>query len=332
MSIRLLTVVLGLSLSSVVLHAETRVAPNEVQIGGQAPVLIAPVQRELRWASIITIDELKAAAKDPKIVIVDARKPDDYAKGHIPGAINLSGSSLRTASAKPGKGDSQYFFRTADGSPDVKKYEQILSDSGLKPDDHIIVYGNHAGTADGSVTAMILYWLGHDKVQFLDGIGCDAWAKSNNSLSTEPTTRPVTKYVAKPVDQFIWQLKDVVDNLDNQDVIYYDTRSHNEYTGQDKRDNARGGHIPGAICLDYAAFLNKDKTSLSLTEVQSQLEKAGVTPDKKIVLYCQTATRVSLPLLALKDLGYKNVYIYDASWHEYGNRADTLIVEGENPR
>lgn len=285
------------------------------------------------WSSFVTAHQVKAVSENPDVVIIDARKPADYAKGHIPGAINIPGNDIRTPLVKAGQGDSQYIFRTEGGTPDIAKYEKIFSDAGLTRDKHVIVYGAHAGKADGSVLAMILDWLGQEKVQFLDGVGVEQWTKAGFSLTAEPTTLPPAQYTAKPIEQFVWDIDDVLANLENGNVVFYDTRNIKEFTGEDKRDNARGGHIPGAVCIDYAAFLKKDDhTTLAPAEVRKQLLARGITPDKTIVLYCQTATRVSLPALALKDLGYTNIAVYDASWHEYGNRHDTPVVEGEAAR
>ncbi|PSQ77942.1 MAG: hypothetical protein BRD37_03855 [Bacteroidetes bacterium QH_8_67_23] len=50
------------------------------------------------------------------------------------------------------------------------------------------------------------------------------------------------------------------------------------------------------------------------------------------MLHCQTATRVSENYLVMKDLGYENVAVYDASWHDWGNREDTPIVQGPAQR
>lgn len=40
-------------------------------------------------AVIATIAEVEAALDDPDVVLVDARTPEEYAKGHIPGAVNI---------------------------------------------------------------------------------------------------------------------------------------------------------------------------------------------------------------------------------------------------
>lgn len=37
----------------------------------------------------ITIDELKALIGKDAVVVLDVRRPDEFAQGHIPGAVNL---------------------------------------------------------------------------------------------------------------------------------------------------------------------------------------------------------------------------------------------------
>lgn len=285
------------------------------------------VPQQTTWKSFITPAQLKAEqTKDTKLVVIDVRKPDKYAAGHIPGAINLPGHLWRTEEAKPGEGQAQYIFRDADNQPDIARYEKLLGEVGISRDQHIVIYGNYAGKADGSVPAMLLVWLGQEKVAFLDGVGLDRWKAAGFETTTAPKTLAAAKYEAKPQAHFVWQLSDVLKNLHNKDVLFYDSRAPKEYTGEDKRDNARGGHIPGAVLCNFTEFLDsKNHTTLSPEQIKAKLAERHITPDKQIVLYCQTATRVSLPLLALRDLGYKHVAIYDASWFEYGNRADTPI-------
>lgn len=315
--IRVLAAATLLATGAVTVLAEPTAAPAADQ-----------VQAITEWQSFITPAQLKAKLDDPKVLVIDVRAADEYAAGHIPGAINIPGEGWRTPSAKPGKGDSQYIFRKEDGSPDVARYEKLLGDAGVTREHEIVVYGNHAGKADGSVPAMILHWLGHEKVQFLDGVGMSEWYKAGYEATNEPRTLPASTYTAQPIEGFVWTLDDVKQNIGNDKVVFYDTRSAKEYTGEDLRGNKRGGHLPGAVLCNFEELLGKDKKTLSPEQVRSILSQKGITPDKQVVLYCQTATRVSLPLLALRDLGYTNISVYDASWHEYGNRDDT-IIEGE---
>jgi thiosulfate/3-mercaptopyruvate sulfurtransferase len=268
-----------------------------------------------------------------RLVLVDARSSEAYAEGHLPGAISLPGSSLRTAKAKPGEGDSQYIFRLPDDSADVAHYEQLLGKAGIGNESVIVVYGNHGGKTDGSLLVMLLDWLGHEQVYFLDGIGVDVWLAAGQELSQEPTVRTASTFDATPDADFLVNLTDVQAALAlpaEQRPIFYDTRSLGEFEGSTLRSNARGGHIPEAVHADYAELLTADKTLKPLAEIKEILARLGLFDEanagRPIVLYCQTSTRVSLPYLVLHDLGFDDVRVYDASWHEYGNRDDTVVA------
>jgi len=277
------------------------------------------------WRSFISPAELAARLEDPKTLVIDVRKAEAYAKGHIPGSISLPGDEWRTPNCRPGAGDSQYIFRTDDAAPDIARYEAFLGAAGVSRDHRIVVVGEHAGKADGSTPAMILHWLGHEDVVFLDGVGTDRWVAEGRTLATEARRLPATTYAAKADPAVIWNLDRVLASIGDDSVVFLDTRSLDEYNGLDRRNNRYGGRIPGAIRFDYYDLLASDKTTVSPARAHSMLTERGITPEHTIVLYCQTATRVSLTYLALKDLGFDRIAIYDASWHEYGNRDDTPI-------
>jgi 3-mercaptopyruvate sulfurtransferase SseA len=277
------------------------------------------------WSTFIKAQQLpELLAKGA--VLVDVRSSEQYLAGHLPQAINIPGSSLRTPKAAPGTGLSQYIFRTSEGTPDIARYETILGKHGITRGTPVIVYGNHAGKSDGTVAAFILSWLGSKDVYFLDGIGSNNYVKNGGRLSKTERVLPAANYQATAKAGAIWNLEDVLKNIDNEQVVFWDTRSKAEFEGEESRGNKRLGHIPGAVLLNYSDLLDANKEVKTKAEVLALLEAQGIKKDKIILLYCQTATRTSLPALALKELGYTNVHTYDASWHEYGNRDDTPIA------
>lgn len=280
------------------------------------------------WSSLITAKALHERINHPKLLVIDARSSAEYATGHIPGAINLPGVEWRTPPSKPNSGQiGQRIFRKDDGTIDVERYEELLSRGGVRPEHEIIVYGNYAGKADGSIPAAILLKLGHENVAFLDGVGIDEWRKAGYPVSTEATKLPPSTYRAQPSLNRLWTRDDVLKNLDNPDVVIVDSRTPEEFAGTDLRGNKRGGHIPGAILLDAEEFLDKTSHTTIGPETAREKIEAAIPKDKTVVIYCQSGTRCSHKELMLKDLGYKNVVLYDASWQEWGNRDDTPVAK-----
>jgi thiosulfate/3-mercaptopyruvate sulfurtransferase len=109
-------------------------------------------------------------------------------------------------------------------------------------------------------------------------------------------------------------------------VAIIDARSPAEYSGRDKRAE-RAGHIPGAVNLNWTTAMDQPrKLRLKQEEVLRQmLSDLGVTPDKEVIVYCQTHHRSSHTYIMLKALGYPNVKAYPGSWAEWGNSPETPI-------
>jgi thiosulfate/3-mercaptopyruvate sulfurtransferase len=60
-------------------------------------------------------------------------------------------------------------------------------------------------------------------------------------------------------------------------------------------------------------------------ELERILSAAGITPDKTVVVHCQTHHRSAFSYLMLRSLGYPRVKGYAGSWSEWGNRSDTPV-------
>jgi thiosulfate/3-mercaptopyruvate sulfurtransferase len=115
-------------------------------------------------------------------------------------------------------------------------------------------------------------------------------------------------------------------HLEDPAVILVDTRSPLEYTGQ-KRLAERGGHIPGAVNFDWVNAMDM-QNNLRLKPadaLRQQLTGLGITPDKEVIVYCQTHHRSAHTYVVLKSLGYSRIKGYPGSWSEWGNLRDTPV-------
>jgi thiosulfate/3-mercaptopyruvate sulfurtransferase len=172
---------------------------------------------------------------------------------------------------------------------------------------------------------MTLRRYGHNAVKVLDG-GIRKWVAEKRPLTTETTYFSPSNFRAGyPTEELVdsrWVLK----NLDNPNVVLVDARSEAEYSGQDVRAR-RGGHIPGAVNLNWISNLTPDDTAQFRTasELKEMYRGAGVTEDKLVVAYCQSGMRASHTYFTLLLLGYPSVKVYDGSWLEWGNREDLPV-------
>lgn len=268
---------------------------------------------------------VKAHINDPGVIIVDARSAADYAKGHIPGAINLPGKALRTG------GGTSYIFHVnnidlPEAEHDLARYEKIFSDVGIGNDKEVITYGGRGGRTESTVLFVILDMLGHKKLRHYDG-GITEWTGAGNKLETTENKLPVATYKVTDkagFDKKMGTASEMLKCMDIKNCVFLDTRDPPEFNGEQNskgQRSLRGGHIPGAIQMDYIEFYRDakgpDYKLKPYAELKEELEKRGVTTDKTIVFYCWTSTRIGEAWLALRAMGYKNLVNYDHSMTEW---------------
>ncbi len=124
-------------------------------------------------------------------------------------------------------------------------------------------------------------------------------------------------------------LKDVRDALHPAaGVQIWDVRSDEEYTGASARGNRRAGHVPGAIHLEWTAFIDETPSHrlVPLEDARRRLGEAGVDPEAVTVTYCQGGIRAALAAFILRLLGNTKVSVYDGSMGEWANLEDTPLV------
>lgn len=258
--------------------------------------------------------DLQQRLGEPDLLIVDLRSPESYAQGHIPGAVNLTYSAI--IRAQPPVGGLL---------PSEAELGEALSAIGLTPDKAVVAYDDEGGGRAGRLL-WTLEALGHEPRALLNG-GLHAWADEQLPLESTPVDPQPGRYQAR------WQHPEVIADRDHirsrlgdADFLPLDSRTPAEYRGLDIRA-ARGGHIPGAVNLNWLDAID-DEHSLRFKpddQLRALLEAQGVTPDKEIVVYCQTHHRSSHTYMVLKHLGYPRVRGYPGAWSDWGNAPDTPI-------
>ena len=72
-----------------------------------------------------------------------------------------------------------------------------------------------------------------------------------------------------------------------------------------------------------------DYTWRDPAELKKEYEQLGVTPDKRIIIYCSKGYRSTTTYVTLKHLlGYPNVAVYDGSFSEWSDAADMPVATG----
>jgi len=257
---------------------------------------------------------IAAHLDDPNVrLLAIAGKREDYDAGYLPNAIYINLSEDLTNPADSIRG--QILTQEALG--------ELFSRLGIENDDTLIVYdGNN------NLLAARAYWVlkyyQHPDVRLYDG-GIKQWVANGNSVSTEPVAPlPPTTYSANDPDPELTASGEyVLAHLDDPETVLCDARGPGEYAGTDVR-SARGGHIPGAINVDWVQAVDPDSGLFrDVTYLADLYQKAGFDPSKQVITYCQTGVRGAHTWFVLSELlGYSNVRNYDGSWEEWGNDAE----------
>ncbi|AMV70511.1 hypothetical protein JCM30471_25040 [Desulfuromonas carbonis] len=268
------------------------------------------------------VDTQWLAANRDHVVVLDVRKAPLYWLGHIDGALNV---------------EKERFLETRNEVkslvPTAAAFQNLMSSLGLTTASTVVVYAED----DNPYAARLVWTLryhGHQKAFVLDG-GYDKWSMEGRNISLLPTKTPEASNYAFAVDGDYLEARADADylytRLETPDAVVWDTRSDGEFAGTDVRAD-RGGHIPGAIHLNWTNLqkeVNGVKVLKSPEEINALLLSHGVTPDKEVIAHCQTGIRSSYATLVLLGLGYQQVKNYDGSWIEWANNKTLPIIDAK---
>jgi thiosulfate/3-mercaptopyruvate sulfurtransferase len=258
-------------------------------------------------------DWLAKHLEDLRVRIVDARAPQQYEAGHVPGAVNLDGFGSDIPRAA-----------NADMA-DPHEFERIASRLGIDNDMTVVVYDTPAQRM--GMVAWTFRYYGHRDVRILDG-GFDKWSAEGRPVSTDVPAYPGATYVAKPVADVYCSLADAKAGQGRSDFVFWDTRSPGEYEGTAAGFGAppRLGRIPGAVHLEWTELLDPEaETFKPASELRQLLESRGITPEKEVASYCNGGARGALAAVVLQILGYGQAKAYAGSFAQWSSQPDTPV-------
>jgi 3-mercaptopyruvate sulfurtransferase SseA/uncharacterized membrane protein YedE/YeeE len=272
---------------------------------------------------LLDTDWLNSNLEKSNIKIIDLRSQPEYNTSHTPGSLAMSPENFR-------------MNRQAVGSmlQPVDMLAKHVSSMGILPSDTVVlVYGEKPH--DAALFTLALERLGHTKYGILNG-GFTKWLNKKHPVTADLPVVTETDYPSsEAADTFTVDYKAVLQHLQNKSAIILDVRPADYFNGT-KSDEARPGHIPGAINRPYTEDLQK-LGEAAMFKAVADLEKAyaSIIPNKdsRVIVHCRTGHQASQTLFILnKILGYNNVLWYDAGWSQWAALKDLPAETSPTPK
>ncbi len=251
--------------------------------------------------------ELKA---NKSLVVIDVNGADIYSQQHIQGAINLPHKDLY----KPGAVEGQI-------KPDAE-LAAIFAKKGVSNNSKIVLYDEGSNRYNSRVW-WILKSIGAANVSILH-FNMDQFANARIPLTATPASLKSTTFAVTESSYKATTMAEVQKLAEG--TLLLDAREKDEFEGADAAKKSKG-HLPGAVWMNFKEVLTATGAYKSKDEIIAVAAKFGATPEKPIVLYCNSGIKAAVLYIALKEIaGFRNVGNYVGSYADWSSVPENKIV------
>ncbi|GAA2967865.1 sulfurtransferase [Actinokineospora diospyrosa] len=245
---------------------------------------------------------------------------EDYAAGHLPGAVFLDLD--RDLAAPPGDGGRHPL-------PAPEDLAAALRAAGVRAHAPVVVYD----ADNGSVAARawwLLRWAGHSDVAVLDG-GYAAWVADGGASTTEEPSPEPGDFEVRPGAMPVLDAEGAAALA--QDGILLDARAPERYRGEVEPIDPRAGHVPGAVNAPFAGHTGPDGRWLAPAVLADRFAGLGVEGGS-VGAYCGSGVTASSVVLALEIAGIttpeRPAALYAGSWSHWSRDPERPVATGDN--
>jgi len=268
---------------------------------------------------IVSVEWLQKNVGNPRLIIMDIRKLEEYGAGHIPGAVYaFYGTWLYPKEGKHME------------IPMADDLFEAMGDVGIREDSIVVVVGRTDNFFDRIEAARVvctLFYGGLKSAGILDG-GIEAWVRQGKPLSTDFARGKKTDYQGT-LNRTIMADEDFAVKQFGK-ALFVDVRERVLYSGEKKQEYVtRAGHIPGSVNLPASEAYTPLGTFKSLSEMEAIVSKVvGTDKSKEIITYCDAGKCCPTWAFVLREvLGYPNVRLYDGSFEEWSKDPTLPVIK-----
>jgi len=273
-------------------------------------------------SELVSTEWLAEHLKDVRVVDASWYMPDDkrdpvreFEEAHIPGAVFFDIDGIADHSTG-----------LPHMLPSPGEFSKAVGALGIGDGETVVVYDGA-----GMFSAPRAWWelraMGHKTVKVLDG-GFPKWKREGRAIETGPAHPKAKFFTAILEPEMVRDFDAVMDIVKDSSAQMVDARSASRFTAEEPEPRAgvRGGHMPGAINVHYRKLIADDGTLKSPAEIKVAF--SNVDLEKPVVTTCGSGLTAAILMLALAEIGKRDVALYDGSWTEWGGRSEAPVVRG----
>ena len=250
-------------------------------------------------------------------LVLDIRGAEDFAAGHIPGAVNTPYANYRGPADNPGR------------VPALEDLQSMLRAAGATTDQPILVVHQGKNETDFGSAARV-YWTlksaGFPQLSVLNG-GFDGWVVAGNAPSAQAITPTPSDVTLSWSDAWMIDADGVADVVaGNSDAVLLDARPGEFFRGDAKHGAAaEAGTLAGALNIVHSTWFGSGTPRIEAPgEMISQIQTiAAENADTPLVSFCNTGHWAATNWFAASELaGVEGVKLYPESmvgWTGLGN-------------
>ena len=239
---------------------------------------------------------------------------ENYKKKHIPTAAFLDLQEELSEQKSP------YSFTL----PDYHELASRFMKLGVGDPFHIILYSRN-GVQWATRVWWMLFILGFKRVSILDG-GIKDWEALGYEIETSVTSYSHAKF-EENIDKSVFVDKDVtLGAMNKSDCTLLNALTSDIHKGENPR-YGRPGRIPGSLNIPFHELVDSKTGKLVSPEKAIKVfSQENISSDDNILNYCGGGIAATLNAFIQRQLGFKNMQIYDNSMSEWA-MDNTLPIE-----